>query len=221
MLLMDDTPRERPVREAEENLRIISGLMERSTKHSTFSGLSGVMAGLYSIAGCAIQAFVLPNVQTDRPVNSFLILWALVAVLAIGTDYFLTKRKAALVGKTIRSRLGKQMLVGAAPGLGTGALLTLFLSRLGEGWPLLTMVYPLWMLCYGTAVCSVGLFSQKEVSRLGWAFIGAGTLTLLVQLAILPGQEALIKGIGLFMTAVSFGGFHIVYGIAVSRRDGW
>jgi hypothetical protein len=221
MLLTEDAPRERPIQEAEENLRIIRGLMERSTKHSTFSGLSGVLAGIYSIGGCAAQVYLLPLISSARPISLFLTLWSLVVLLAIGTDFVLTKRKAVSVGKTIRSRLGRQMVLGAGPALGTGALLTLFLAHLGEGWPLLVMVYPIWMLCYGTAVCAVGLFSQKEVARLGWAFIGAGAVTLLVQLLLPPGQESLIKGFGLLMTAVTFGGFHIVYGIAVSRRDGW
>src|SRR2546421_12248142 len=98
--LREYEPEERPLLEAEENLRIIRGLMERSTKHSTFSGISGVLAGLYSIAGCLVQAFVLPRVTPDHPVISFITLWSVVVVLAIGTDFLLTKRKAANVGKT-------------------------------------------------------------------------------------------------------------------------
>ena len=35
--------REPDAREAEENLRVIRALMERSTKYSTFSGLSGIV----------------------------------------------------------------------------------------------------------------------------------------------------------------------------------
>src|SRR6266702_3249441 len=115
MLLTEDAPRERPIQEAEENLRIIRGLMERSTKHSTFSGISGILAGLYSIAGCLVQAFILPQIIPDHPVISFVALWSVVVVLAIGTDFLLTKRKAAFVGKTIRSRLGKQMILAAGP----------------------------------------------------------------------------------------------------------
>jgi hypothetical protein len=212
MLLTEDAPMERPVEEAEENLRIIRGLMERSTKHSTFSGLSGVLAGCYAIAGSAAQAFMLPAIAPDHPVYSFLILWSVVVVMAIGTDFLLTPRKAASVGKTIRSRLGRQMLLAAGPALGTGALLTLFFAK----YQWIYNIYPFWMLCYGAAVCAVGLFSQKEVSRLGWAFLATGTLTLCLMLGISGGDA-----IGLAMTAVSFGGFHIVYGIAVSRRDGW
>ncbi|MBI3722296.1 MAG: hypothetical protein HY248_07050, partial [Fimbriimonas ginsengisoli] len=128
-------------------------------------------------------------------------------------DYLLTKRRAPLVGKTILSRLGKQMLLAATPGLGMGGLLTLTLLRLGH----VEYVYPFWMLTYGTAVSAVGLFSQREVQRLGWAFLAAGVLTFTLQ-ALAPGAAG---AIGLAMTAVTFGGFHIAYGLLVSRRGGW
>jgi hypothetical protein len=204
-----------PVQEAEQNLRIIRDLMERSTKYSTFSGLSGVLAGLISIIGCLIQGLYIIHLPAAEKSTAFLWNWGIVITLAIGVDYVLTKRRARQVGKTILSRLGKQMLLASTPGLGTGMLLTLYFLHRG----MIDEVYPFWMLSYGIAVCAVGLFSQKEVSRLGWAFILAGALTLLVQ--TFAATHALNAQWGLTMIAVSFGGFHIVYGIAVSRRHGW
>jgi hypothetical protein len=194
-------------REAEEHLRVIRDLMERSTKYSTFSGLSGILAGVASIAGCVVTQML--QARYSQPSDfriPFLVTWSAVILFAIGVDYLLTKRRAAGVGKLILSRLGKQMFLAAAPGLGTGALLTLyFLSK-----NLLPDVYPVWMLCYGIAVSAVGLFSQREVSYLGAAFLVAGALTLLF-----------LPTLGLPMMAVTFGGFHIVYALTVSRRDGW
>jgi hypothetical protein len=200
-------------REAQENLRVIRDLMERSTKYSTFSGLSGVLAGLISVAGCVVQHFVISGLPDSSRASAFILNWSLVVALAIGGDYVLTKRRAPLVGKTIRSRLGKQMILAAAPGLGTGGLLTLLLLQLGQ----VAYVYPLWMLTYGTAVSAVGLFSQREVQRLGWAFLTAGVITLALQ-TLVPSSAALI---GLSMTGLSFGGFHVVYGLVVARRGGW
>lgn len=204
-----------PVQEAEQNLRIIRDLMERSTKYSTFSGLSGVLAGLISIIGCLIQGLYIVRLPPAQKTTAFIWHWAVVIALVIGVDYILTKRRARLVGKTILSRLGKQMLLASTPGLGTGMLLTLYFVHRG----MMDEIYPFWMLTYGIAVCAVGLFSQKEVSRLGWAFILAGTLTLLTQ--TFAATHALGAQFGLVMIAVSFGGFHIVYGIAVSRKHGW
>lgn len=190
--------------EAGENLRVIREVMERSTKYSTFSGVSGILAGLASIAGCLATRRFCPDPNTNR--SLFLTIWTLVICFAIGADYLLTKRRAASVGKHIISHLGKQMAFGAIPGLGSGALLTLFFMR----HQMLGLIYPIWMLCYGVAVCSVGLFSQREVRGLGAAFLLAGAVTMLLS-----------PHWGLMMMAVSFGGFHILYGIFMSRKDGW
>ncbi len=190
--------------EAEENLRAIRELMERPTRHSTFSGLSGVMAGCASLAGCFIT--FLMQKHNSLPHNRdilFLLLWAAVVFIALLQDFFLTKRPAAKVGKVMLSSLGRRMFIGAMPGLCSGALLTLFLWRHQH----LNWVYPVWMLCYGCAVCSVALFSQSDVLRLGCAFLAAGAVTL-----IFPAQ-------GLLLNAVSFGGFHILYGVMLAAKE--
>jgi hypothetical protein len=208
-------PEALPVEEAQENLRVIRELMERSTKYSTFSGLSGVLAGLVSIAGCLVQHFYVLTLPTQAQPAAFIVNWSIVVALAIGIDFMLTKRRAPLVGKTINSRLGRQMVTASIPALGFGALLTLAFVHKG----LMHDVYPYWMLAYGCAVSAVGLFSQKEVQRLGWAFLAAGALTLLAQVfTTIPVAGG---SLGLIMIAVSFGGFHIVYGITMSRRGSW
>ncbi len=200
-------PRDPDLFEAKENLRLIRELMERSTRHSTFSGVSGVFAGTVSIVGCLITRWLgKMGLPQDAYAISFLAVWTGVVLLAIGADYFLTKRRAIAVGKRVMSRLGKQMFVATMPGLGSGAVITLYFLRQG----LLTQVFPVWALCYGVAVCSVGLFSQREVTRLGLAFLIAGTVTLL-----------LFPLHGLPMMALTFGGFHIVYGLIMGRRDRW
>ena len=66
------------------------------------------------------------------------------------------------------------------------------------------------MLCYGLAICAVGLFSIRPVSYLGAAFVLAGAVTLLLPVSShLP------------MMALSFGGFHILYGVLMGRKHGW
>ena len=199
--------REPDAREAEENLRIIRGLMERATKFSTFSGLSGVMAGLSSIVGCLVNHQLRQTVMNPADYRAdFLTTWALVIFFAIGVDYLLVKRRATQVGKRILSRLGKQMAIASAPGLGTGALLTLLFMKLGNP----DAIFPVWMLTYGIAVCAVGLFSQREVAYLGAAFLSAGAITLFMK-----------PEWGLPMMGIAFGGFHIVYGLVMARKDGW
>src|SRR5215467_14331326 len=106
MIVQEYEPEARPVQEAQENLRVIRELMERSTRYSTFSGLSGVCAGLVSIFGCVLQRFWVPSLAPTARASAFLLDWTVVIALAIGIDFLLTKRRAPQVGKTINSRLG-------------------------------------------------------------------------------------------------------------------
>lgn len=231
-----------PLEEAREHLRVIRQTMERSTKYSTLSGLSGVLIGLVAIAGVWLTQFVMaaathryvpllvvdpgngwiappgsPPVVADyftrglfpfwSPlVTQLAAIWTTVLVLAVAIDFLANKRRAARVGKSVVSPIGAHIVVAALPGFLAGGVLTAFLIAHG----LLLSVWGVWMLCYGLAICAVGLFSVKPVSLLGGAFVLAGAATLLLPPAL-----------GLPMMAVTFGGFHILYGVLMARRHGW
>ena len=196
--------------EAQEHLRVIRQTMERSTKHSTLSGLSGVLVGLFALAGSALTLFVTPYPHLPRPVDryAFIAVWACVGILSLVTDVVLTKRKAVRVGKTPFSPLGKHLTRAAAPGVAVGVILSAFYlmhsNLIGE------YIYGVWMLAYAAALLGVGMFSVREVSILGWVFLGTGALTLLM-----PGHLAAL------MMALSFGGVHIWYGAYMGRKYGW
>ncbi len=196
MLLRE--PREPNPAEASENLRIIRDLMERSTRYSTFSGLSGILAGTAAIIGTLLTYHLQPGAK------AFLVIWSAVVAFALLNDYLITKRKARGVGKHIVSRLGKQMVLASMPGLGLGTLLTLFFWQHG----LLAYIYPVWMLCYGIAVSAVGLFSQREVTYLGRTFLLMGAVNLLF-----------FPNYGLVGMALSFGVLHIAYGILIAQKN--
>ena len=189
--------------EARENLRVIRQVMERSTKYSTLSGLSGVLVGLTAIVGVAATRSV--RDIYDHPLRLALI-WLIVLAVAVGIDFVRNKRRAARVGKQVVSPLGAHILVAALPAFFAGAVLTAFFAL----HHLLFYVWGAWMLCYGLAICAVGLFSVRPVSYLGMAFALAGALTLFLQA---PDPLA--------MMALTFGGFHIAYGLWTARRDGW
>jgi hypothetical protein len=197
--------------EAEEHLRVIRQAMERSTKHSTLSGLSGVVVGLIALAGCLLTQTVLVK-QVPSPGWKFLIVgvWSGVLVLSLIADYLLTKRRAAQVGKTAFSPLGKHLTRAAAPGF----LLALAMSLFYAVHPGLigAYIYGVWMLCYAMSLLAVGMFSVKEVSVLGWAFLAAGAVTLLIPDGVIGPRT---------MMAVTFGGFHILYGVWMGHKYGW
>ena len=194
--------------EAQEHLRVIRQTMERSTKHSTLSGLSGVLVGLFALGGSAVTSFVTP--AFDRPYDryAFIAVWAFVGLLSFTTDVILTKRKAARVGKTPMSPLGRHLTRAAAPGVAVGVVLSAF--YLMHPNLISQYIYGVWMLAYAAAILAVGMFSVREVSVLGWVFLGAGAVTLL-----LPEPAAAP------MMAAAFGGVHIWYGTFMGRKYGW
>jgi len=71
------------------------------------------------------------------------------------------------------------------------------------------LIVPCWMLFYGVACWQVSQYSTREIGAMGAAFILAG----LVSAAFLQGHPYLTLG-------VTFGGFHIVYGMYVWAKYG-
>jgi hypothetical protein len=199
--------------EAEEHLRVIRQAMERSTRHSTLSGLSGVVVGLIALAGCGATATLVARAPSPLKRYEFIGVWVLVFVLSLVADTVLTKRRAAMVGKTARSPLGRHLARAAAPGLLAAVILSVFFTLhpgLRAGYLYLNGI---WMVCYAVSLLGVGMFSRAEVSALGWAFLAAGAVTLL-----LPPNALLTP---MLMMALTFGGFHIAYGVLMGRRYGW
>jgi hypothetical protein len=198
--------------EAEEHLRVIRQTMERSTRHSTFSGASGVIVGILALTGSLLTRSAV--LESENISNRFLFVgvWSVVLALCITVDFLLTKRRAAQLGKTTFSPLGKQLARAAAPGFFAAVAVSLFYAVRPEH--VGPYLYGLWMLCYAVSLLAVGLFSVREVSWLGWAFLIAGTLTLL-----LPIDGYVIGPRG--MMALTFGGLHIVYGVWMGYRYGW
>jgi len=199
-----------PLEEAREHLRVIRQTMERSTQYSTLSGLSGVLVGLLAIAAVLLNQRILgPHTEALLAATHqkrLLALWVGYFVASVLTDFACNKWRAARVGKYVRSRLGAHIILAALPAFFVGALLTLFLWTHG----LVFYIWGAWMLSYGLAICAVGLFSVRPVSYLGGAFVLAGAVTLFLPIAYHPA-----------MMMAAFGGFHIVYGIAMARRHGW
>jgi len=197
--------------EAEENLRLIRAAMERSTRHSTLSGLSGVLAGVLALLACIVSATWVGSPAEAAHRVPFVLLWGTTLAAASMGDILLTKRRASRVGKTAFSPLGRQLARAVAPGLLAGAATTLlYLTHPAEIGPFL---YGLWMVCYAMALLSIGMLSVREVSWLGWSFLAAGAATFLLPEGAPIGPRAVM--------AIAFGGFHVVYGLWMGVKHGW
>jgi len=195
-----DDRKDRPVAlhdRAIDDLRFIRETMVRS---AAFTAISGWGVGAMGLV--AIGAFLLARGATP---TGWVATWALAAVIAFIVSVSATLRKASRIGETLMHGPGRRLVLGAAPALLVGGLLT---------WPILQsgrieLLPPMWILLYGTAVTAGGTFSVRPVPLMGVAFlvVGAGAL-------LLP------TGFENATMLAAFGGLHLIFGPWIARRHG-
>jgi uncharacterized membrane protein YidH (DUF202 family) len=189
-------------------------MMERSSKFLSLSGLAGVMAGIYALAGAYIAYKVFyfnPDeiIYNTIEAGSFsanllkVILLALtILVLAVGTAVLLSYRKAIKRGERLWNPTAKRLLINMAVPLVAGGLLILILILKG----LIGFIAPFTLLFYGMALYNASKFTYEEVRSLGLIQIGLGLIS------------SYFVGYGLLFWAIGFGVVHIIYGIYMHYR---
>jgi len=200
---------------ASRQLAAIRELMERPVRYSTQSGLSGIIAGAAAVAGCFADSAI-SNAYAYEPATAVginMIVWAGVFAAAFAGATICTRLRERKQGMPFWSNVKKRILRTILPPFVAGVGLTAaivyrhFAYPLGPNlWGLIPAV---WMLFYGVALWQVGQFSVPEVRALAVAFLLAG-LACAGELHTWP-----------YVTlGVTFGGFHIVYGVVVWLRHG-
>jgi len=184
----------------------IRSMMERSTKFLSLSGLAGVMAGIYALAGAGISYLALDFNPTDLTFSNFEAegyLWKIVAlalivlILALGTAIYLSWRKAAKSGEKFYNATTRRVVSAMAVPLVAGGLLILALLLKG----LVGLIAPCSLIFYGLALYNTSKFTYDEVKTMGLLEIGLGLI------------GTYYVGYGLLCWALGFGVVHIIYGI--------
>jgi hypothetical protein len=181
-----------------DNLRFIRETMERSTSFTAVSGMSGVAMG-----SIALTAAWVANTR-DTPM-AWLVSWLAAAFLSGGVALWAMSRKARDTETTLLSAPGRKFVLGFAPPIVVGALLTLALVRAG----LLSALPGTWLLLYGTAVVTGGAYSVRIVPLMGAGFIALGGAALFA-----PASW------GDAFMAAGFGALHIIFGLVIWRKHG-
>lgn len=189
-----------------QDLAEIRSMMERSSKFLFLSGLAGLFAGLYAIAGAAYAIYklgftpdqVFYDYSTGDPLQVVL-LAAIVLLLSIGTALTLSARKASKAGDKIWTASTRRLLAHVSVPLFAGGIIVLiFFEQM-----LLGLMAPFTLIFYGMALFTAGKFSFDELKMMGviQTFLGILSLWLIE-------YSMIIWGFG-------FGVLHIVYGIYV------
>lgn len=188
-------------------LSSIRNLMERSSKFISLSGLSGVMAGIYSLIGAFIAYKIVYNTQgilqyRDSYISESQILWQLtgvaagVLVLSLVTGICLTIRQARKKGEKFWNPVSKRLLVNMTIPLVTGGLFILILLIRGE----YAIISSACLIFYGLALIAASHYTLSDVKWLGFSEIILGLVA------------ALIPGYGIVFWTIGFGILHILYG---------
>lgn len=201
------------VQEYEKDLASIRSMMERSVKFFSLSGMSGIMAGIYALAGVtfvywkahtpALPFGYLPDGVVDSSRLVQVVLIAMIVLIAsIATGFWLSNRKAEKHNVRIWNTTSKTLMINLAIPLVTGGLFILILLGTEHH----NLVAPSSLVFYGLALINASANLYDEIRYLGYFEIGLGLIS-----AILPGY-------GLIFLAVGFGVLHIVYGAVMHYR---
>lgn len=197
----------------QEDLSHIRSMMERSFRFISLSGLSGVFAGLFALAGSiyAYQLFENNGIEyfdgRQKTYSSDLIIELVfialvILVLALGSGIFFTLRKSKKFDLPVWTNTTKKMLLNLAIPLLVGGVFCMALLY----HQLFALIAPVTLLFYGLALINAGKYTFSDIRYLGVCEIILGCISLFY------------LGFGLVFWAIGFGVLHILYGIIVFKK---
>jgi hypothetical protein len=192
------------ISEYEKDLATIRSMMEKSGKFISLSGMSGILAGLYALAGAALVNWLLnhPASSTRPPMLAILAIAAIVLVASITTGLLLSGVKARKFGLQLWNATSRQLFTNMAIPLIAGGLFILIMLYNGY----YAMAAPACLIFYGLALIQASANTFDEVRYVGYSDILLGLVA-----AILPQY-------GLYIWAAGFGILHIVYGAIMYKK---
>jgi hypothetical protein len=193
--------------ESLETLRDIRRMMERSSRFISLSGLSGVSAGIFALAGAWIaRGWIAEYINTPDafPAETrdafelkmvFLALGTLLAALITSTWF--TWRKARKNQLPVWDHASKKLAINMAIPLAAGGFFVLGLLD-HTGW---NYVAPACLVFYGLALVNASKYTLTDIRYLGLIEIALGCINMYY------------PHLGLYFWALGFGVLHIVYGL--------
>jgi predicted lysophospholipase L1 biosynthesis ABC-type transport system permease subunit len=193
-----------------EAISDIRSMMERSSKFISLSGLTGVFAGIFALAGAAaaylysansfgpdaVYANLQPDQKTDvlmfYGVDAFLVL-----TLSVGFGIWLSSCKSKKTGQSMLDKTALQLLANLAIPLLTGGIFCIALIS----HEIIGLVAPAMLIFYGLSLINASKFTIGDTRYLGYIEVVLGL------------TSCFFMGYGLLFWAVGFGFFHIAYGL--------
>ena len=199
-----------------QDLKEIKNLMERSSRFLSLSGLSGVSAGIIALIGAGVahyfiiqnhviydeHFYLLPPVPELNIIKPLFLLAVTVLVLALGSGFYFSWRKAKKKGYKLWDHTSRKLLVQLFIPLIAGGFFSLILIERNDT----TMLASATLIFYGLALVNAGKYTLKEVQYLGLSELALGLLA------------GIFTSFGLIFWALGFGILHILYGAIMYFR---
>jgi hypothetical protein len=200
-----------------EQIKEIRNMMERSSRFISLSGLAGVFAGFFAMAGAGAFSLFINHklnrvyadlakeipIEIDLTVRRFCILDAgAVVTLSLLFAIFFTTRNAKSKGQRIWDAAGRRLLFNLAVPLLAGGIYCLILLR--YGW--FGMIAPTTLIFYGLALVNASKYTVDEIRWLGFTEIALGIV------------GCFFIGYGITFWMIGFGILHIIYGLMMYVR---
>jgi len=184
-----------------KDIQDIKKMMDRSTQFISLSGLSGIMAGMYALAGAYAVRVITGEKYKKITLESteFKMCLAILAgifILSISTAFILSSIKAKKHGETLWNNTSKRLVANFMIPLSTGGIFALLLINSHH----YGLIAPVTLIFYGLACINASKYTLRDVRYLGLTITVIG---LVATYAI---------GYGLEFWALGFGVCHIVYG---------
>ena len=195
-----------------DDIRDIRRIMERSSRFVSLSGLSGVAAGIFALAGTYVAYRMLDSYSgADNSRGIFsgddfamlkirMLAAAIVTfILAFCSSYYLTWRKAKRNGLPVWDATSRRLAIHMIVPLVAGAVFILGMLRY-DNW---LFVAPASLVFYGLALVNASKYTLSDIRYLGYCEIILGLINMY------------FPGYGLWFWAMGFGVLHIIYGISM------
>jgi uncharacterized membrane protein YwzB len=192
-----------------QDLQHIKKMMERSTKFSSLSGLSGIAAGICALAGVW---FVVKKIAEWKQTHSGnldaskddlatqLLVIAVATFVAAGISSFIfIYLRCKKLGIPILGTSARRVIINIAIPLFVGSLFIFRLASSGA----YELIAPACLIFYGLALVNASKYTLNEIRYLGFAEIFIGILNLW------------ILEYGLIFWGIGFGLIHIIYGAII------
>lgn len=190
-----------------DDITEIKNMMNKSSRFISLSGLSGVLAGVYSLIGAYFAQQTISNLRSfeysadsdlfayDAAEKLFTIA-VIVIILSLLTGIFFSYRKSIKSGEKLWDLASRRLIFNFLIPLVTGGLFCIVLIQK----EFIGLIAPATLIFYGLACVNASKYTLGDVRYLGFANIILGLIA------------TQFIGFGLYFWALGFGVFHIFYG---------